>query len=133
MRSEGLALPSLGSQTAPARSSVRIAGQSSPASLAEMTSASTPKDRAEATLRRSRVMRSGVRATATEPVRFQPVAKPVSCSSEAYNSVEYRISRVMFSLLRNCPTRPAACQAVPHESFPCSSSTTSVCPSRARW
>lgn len=34
------------------------------------------------------VRRSAVRATDSEPQRFQPVARPVSASSDAYNSVE---------------------------------------------
>lgn len=42
VRSEGFALPSPGSHTPPTRSSVRMTGHSSPASLAVTTSAAMP-------------------------------------------------------------------------------------------
>src|SRR5215470_14742222 len=45
----------------------------------------------------------------------------------------YRLMRVALRVARSCPTNPAACQVVPQVSLPCSSSTTSVTPSRVRW
>src|SRR5579885_2310143 len=59
-RSAGFALPSPGSQTAARRSSVRISGQSRPASAGEISSISTPKLRARATVRLSSTTRAGV-------------------------------------------------------------------------
>ena len=79
--SAGLALPSPGSHTAPTRSSVRMIGYLSPAWLAVSSSQATPCLLAVAADRRSRVMRSCVRATDSEPHCFQPVARPVSASS----------------------------------------------------
>ena len=51
------------------------------ASAGVMNSQATPCALAEASTRRNRVTRSGVRATITEPHCFQPVAWPVSASS----------------------------------------------------
>ena len=131
-RSAGLALPSPGSQSAPCRSSVRMIGYLSPASPGEISWHSTPKLRAIASCFLSTFMRSGVRATLTLPHCFQPVARPVSASSVAYSSMPYLLICVMLRFGRIWPTRPAACQVVPLVSLPCSSSSTSVCPSLAR-
>ena len=79
--SVGLALPSPGSHTAPTRSSVRMIGYLSPACCGVSGSQTTPCPLAMAAERRSRVMRSSVRATISEPDCFQPVASPVSASS----------------------------------------------------
>ena len=133
VRSAGLALPSPGIQIAPCRSSVRITGYRSPASLGVISCTSTPKLRASAACLRSTCMRSGVRATLTLPHCFQPVARPVSASSVAYSSMPYLLMRVMLRLGRIWPTSPAACQVVPQVSRPCSSSSTSLRPSLARW
>ena len=81
--SAGFALPSPGSHTAPTRSSVRMIGYLSPASLAVSGSQATPCALAMAADRRSSTMRSSVRATDREPHCFQPVASPVSASSLA--------------------------------------------------
>src|SRR5260370_35648651 len=45
----------------------------------------------------------------------------------------YCLMRVALRVARNWPTSPAACQVVPQVSLPCSSRTTSVQPSLARW
>ncbi len=60
---------------------MRISGQSRPASAGEISSISTPKLRARATVRLSSTTRAGVLATLTLPQAFQPVAWPVSASS----------------------------------------------------
>ena len=96
-------------------------------------SACRPKASAAAAVRRSWVSRSGVRATMSPPQRRYPADSPVSASSRAYRSVEYCTSRVPLSVARSSPTSPAACQVVPQDSWPCSSSSTSVQPSSARW
>ena len=62
---------------------MRITGNSSPARAGLISSHSTPKLRARASWRRSTFIRSGVPATLTLPHCFQPVARPVSASSEA--------------------------------------------------
>jgi len=65
----------------PARSSVRISGHRRPASFGEITSTSTPKQRAMELPRLSSISRSGARATLMLPHRRKPVAWPVSASS----------------------------------------------------
>ncbi len=132
-RSAGLALPSPGTHCAPCRSSVRSSGYRSPASLGVISCTSTPKPRASAAWRCSTFQRSGVRATLTLPHCFQPVARPVSASSVAYSSMPYLLMRVIVRLGRIWPISPAACQVVPLVSRPCSSSSTSLMPSLARW
>ncbi len=82
VRSVGLALPSPGIHTAPARSSVRRIGAIFPASAGVMNSNSMPKLFARAICRLISVRRSGVLAMLRLPHCFQPVASPVSCSSE---------------------------------------------------
>jgi hypothetical protein len=84
-RSVGLAFPSPGIHTAPARSSVRRIGAMRPASTGETNSNSTPKLRARAIWRRTSFSRSGVTATLSDPHCFHPVASPVSASSDAYS------------------------------------------------
>ena len=96
-------------------------------------SQSRSKAAAVAAVRRSATIRSSVRATIRPPHCRYPVASPVSASSPAYSSEEYCTRRVPLSLARSRPTRPAACHVVPHDSVPCSRSTTSVQPSCARW
>ena len=76
-------MPSPGSHTPPTRSSVRMIGQRAPASAAVISSASTSNARASDAVRRTCVMRASVRATVMLPQRFQPVAWPVSFSSDA--------------------------------------------------
>jgi hypothetical protein len=133
VRSVGLALPSPGIQIAPLRSSVRITGNRSPASRGVISCTSTPKLRASAACFFSTCQRAAVRATLTLPQAFQPVARPVSASSVLYSSMPYLLMRVMLRFGRIWPTSPAACQVVPQVSWPCSSSSTSVMPSLARW
>ena len=65
----GLVWPSLGTYTAPTRSSVRISGHNSPASRGVMTTTSRPNERAIEAARVSSVRRSAVRATAILPLR----------------------------------------------------------------
>ncbi len=77
----GFVRPSRGIHTAPARSSVRISGHRRPASPGEITSMSTPKQRATEAPRLSSISRSAVRATLMLPHRRKPVAWPVSASS----------------------------------------------------
>ncbi len=83
VRSVGFALPSPGMYTAPARSSVRRIGAIRPASAGVTNSNSMPKLLARAICRFISVSRSGVFATLRLPQRFQPVASPVSASSDA--------------------------------------------------
>src|SRR4029079_10964022 len=45
----------------------------------------------------------------------------------------YLLIRVIVRFGRIWPTSPAACQVVPHVSLPCSTSSTSLSPRRARW
>src|SRR5690348_7975183 len=45
----------------------------------------------------------------------------------------YLLIRVIVRFGRIWPTRPAACQVVPHVSLPCSTSSTSFSPRSARW
>ena len=131
--SDGLALASFGSQTAPARSPAYISGQRSAASATGMMCASTPCAVAESTVRRSWTMRSREAATHSAPLWFHPVPWPVSSSRLAYSRLLSSMSRVSDGWVRNCPTMPAACHVVPQDSWPCSSRTTSVQPSWARW
>ena len=126
-------MPSPGSQIAPARSSVRITGYLSPASCGLIRWHSTPKLLAIETCFFRTLRRCGVRATLTLPHCFQPVARPVSASSVAYSSMPYLLICVMLRFGRIWPISPAACQVVPLVSLPCSSSSTSVLPSLARW
>ena len=109
-----------------------MTGYRSPAWAGLMISQSRPKASATAAVRRSWTMRSAVRATMMPPHRRNPADRPVSASSRAYSSVEYCTSRVPLSEARSWPTRPAACQVVPHDSCPCSSSRTSVQPIAVR-
>src|SRR5215831_5540757 len=78
-------------------------------------------------------MRSAVRATMMPPHRRNPADRPVSASSRSYRPVEYCTSRVPLSVARSWPTRPAACQVVPQDSWPCSRSSTSLQPASVRW
>ncbi len=103
-----------------------------PASAGDTYSNSMPKLFARAICRLMSCSRSGVFATFRLPHCFQPVARPVSASSDEYSSMPYWLIRVALRVARVWPTRPAACQVVPHVSLPCSSSTTSVTPSFAR-
>ena len=133
VRSVGLARPSPGSQSAPARSETSMIGYISAARAGLISSHSRPNASAVAAVRRSDIIRSLVRATVTPPHRRNPVASPVSASSRSYSAVEYCTSLVPLSDARSCPTSPAACQVVPQDSWPCSSSSTSVRPRRVRW
>ena len=108
-------------------------GYSSAARRGLISSQSSPKASAVAAVRRSAISRSGVLATVTPPHRRNPVASPVSSSSRSYSAVEYCTSLVPLSEARSWPTRPAACQVVPQDSWPCSSSSTSVMPRLVRW
>src|SRR5215467_13865935 len=110
-----------------------MTGHSSPARCGVMISHARPYASAMAAVRRSWTRRSGVRATMTPPHRANPVSRPTSPASREYSSVEYWTSRVPLSEARNWPTSPAACQVVPQESRPCSSSSTSRQPAAARW
>ena len=83
VRSVGFALPSPGIHTAPVRSSVRRIGTLRPASAGETNSNSMPKLFARAICRCIETSRSGVAATLRLPHCFQPVASPVSFSSDA--------------------------------------------------
>ena len=72
-------------------------------------------------------------ARCARPAR-NPVECPVSCSSRAYRSREYRLkNRAVSSVIPAEVISPAACQVVPAVSWCCSSSTTSVQPRCARW
>ena len=84
-------------------------------------------------VRRSCTIRSAEAATQSAPLWFHPVPRPVSASRFAYSWLLYSISWVNDACVRSWPTIPAACQVVPHDSCPCSSSTTSVQPCPARW
>ncbi len=110
-----------------------MSGYRAPACAGVSSSACRPNAAAAAAVRRSWVSRSGVRATMSPPQRRNPADSPVSASSPEYSSVEYCTSRVPLSEARSWPTSPAACQVVPQDSCPCSSSSTSVQPSSARW
>ena len=131
--SDGLALASFGSQTAPTRPELSISGHLAAASATEMTCVSTPWAWAMSAVRSSWVIRSREAATHSAPLWFQPVPRPVFASRLAYSSLLSSISRVSDGCVRSCPMTPAACQVVPQESWPCSSRTTSVQPSWARW
>ena len=109
-----------------------ISGYRAPAWAGLSSSARSSNASAAAAVRRSWVSRSGVRATISPPQRRNPADSPVSASSRAYSSVEYCTSRVPLSDARSWPTSPAACQVVPQDSWPCSTSSTSVQPSPAR-
>ena len=58
-------------------------GKSACASFAEISCISTPKERAVVIARSYSRRRSRLDATRMPPVRYQPVACPVSASSEA--------------------------------------------------
>ncbi len=109
-----------------------MTGYRAPAWAGVRISASRPNAAAAAAVRRSWVSRAGVRATISPPQRRNPADSPVSSSSRAYRSVEYCTSRVPLSVARSRPTSPAACQVVPQDSWPCSSSSTSGQPRSAR-
>ena len=81
--SDGLAWPSLGRKTAPTRSAASIGGQSFCASAGDRTSTASPKLCAVVAWRSSSVMRSLLQASRSPPLRFQPVAWPVSASSRS--------------------------------------------------
>ena len=76
--------------------------------------------------------RSPLRARLIEPFCLNPVACPVSASSECRSSEVYLASSVMRRVARSCPISPAACHVVPQVSLPCSSRSTSRLPSLAR-
>lgn len=79
--SEGLACPSVGRKAAPTTSETSISGQRSCASFGESRCISSPKDRAVVACRLTSVQRSLLQARRRPPFIFQPVARPVSCSS----------------------------------------------------
>ena len=79
--SDGLAWPSVGRKAAPTRSSTRISGHRSCASLGDSRCISSPKLRAVVAWRLSSVQRASVQARRRPPFIFQPVARPVSRSS----------------------------------------------------
>jgi len=81
--SAGMTRPSSGISMAPARSSVRQSGQCRVTSPVPIVCASMSTARDSATLRRSWVRRSGVRATIRLPQRRQPVSNPVSAGRRA--------------------------------------------------
>ncbi len=78
---DGLACPSVGSQDAPTRSETSISGHIFLTSSGEMSCISMPKLFAVVASRRNSVQRSWLVASLRQPVIFQPVASPVSCSS----------------------------------------------------
>ena len=82
-RSDGEAWPSVGRNAAPTTSSTVISGQSSCASEGVSRCMSSPKERAVVACRFTSVQRSGVQASRRPPLRFQPVASPVSASSRS--------------------------------------------------
>ena len=108
-------------------------GHSAFASAADSRCISSPKLWAVVAWRLISTSRSGLQARRKPPLRFQPVACPVSCSSLSYSSTLYLRSCVTFADVRSWPTRPAACQVEPLVSLARSSRTMSLKPARARW
>ena len=81
--SDGEAWPSVGRKAAPTTSSTCISGHRSCASFGVRRCISRPKDVAVVACRLTSVQRSGLQASRKPPLRFQPVARPVSCSSRS--------------------------------------------------
>ena len=79
--SDGLAWPSVGRNAAPTTSSTCISGHSACASCGVSSSISRPNECAVVACRLTSIQRSGVQASRRPPLRFQPVACPVSASS----------------------------------------------------
>ena len=78
--SEGLAWPSVGRKAAPTKSATSIRGQSACASCGDKSCISRPKEWAVVAWRLTSVQRSWLQARRRPPLRFQPVAWPVSAS-----------------------------------------------------
>ena len=103
-------------------------------SRAEISTSSTPNPCIQAASRRSASCRCGLVASDRCPTGRNPVECPVSASSLVYRSREYRLKNsAVSSVIPAEVISPAACQVVPAVSRCCSSSTTSVQPSWARW
>ena len=81
--SDGEAWPSVGRKAAPTTSSTCISGHSSCASLGVRRCISSPKEVAVVAWRFTSVQRSSLQASRKPPLRFQPVASPVSFSSRS--------------------------------------------------
>ena len=103
------------------------------ASATGISSAPIPKTRESDACRRMWVRRSGLVAMLRLPVCFQPVACPVSASSEEYSSTLCCTSRVRLSVERSCRTCAAECHVVPLVSLARSSRMTSRQPFLVRW